>query len=200
VIVRSAANAEAGGKTKLSSITHGVWLLLAILVAIPLINLIPYTVLALILIRTGYNLAKPKMILGVYKQGREQFLPFIITIISILFTDLLIGVIIGFIYSIYFLIKHTYRAGFTIKDRKEGHISHYSIDLALNVSFLNKKRFMEMLDKIPEYSIVDINGSDSVYIDHDILEIFHDFKSKAHNKHIQLNMKNIPDVETIELH
>jgi MFS superfamily sulfate permease-like transporter len=200
VIVRSSANAEAGGKTKLSSISHGVWLLLAILVAIPLINLIPYTVLALILIRTGYNLAKPKMIYGVYKQGREQFMPFIITIVSILFTDLLIGVIIGFIYSIYFLIKHTYRAGFTIKERKEGHISHFDIDLALNVSFLNKKKFMEMLDKIPEYSVVDINGSDSVYIDHDILEIFHDFRLKAHNKHIQLNMKNIPDVETIVLH
>ncbi|HLO82572.1 MAG TPA: SulP family inorganic anion transporter [Chitinophagaceae bacterium] len=200
VIVRSSANAEAGAKTKLSSVTHGIWLLLAILVAIPLINLIPYTVLALILIRTGYNLAKPKMILGVYKQGREQFMPFLITIVSILFTDLLIGVVIGFIYSIYFLIKHTYRAGYTMKEKHDGHISHVVIDLALNVSFLNKKRFVEMLDKIPEYSIVDINGSDSVYIDHDILEIFHDFRSKAHIKHIQLNLKDIPDVETIELH
>jgi len=200
VIVRSSANAEAGAKTKLSSITHGVWLLFAILFAIPLLNYIPYTVLALILVRTGYNLAKPKMVAGVYKQGREQFMPFIITIVSILFTDLLIGVIIGFIYSIYFLIKHTYRAGFTVTERQEGHTSHYAIDLALNVSFLNKKRFMEMLDKIPEYSVVEINGSDSVYIDHDILEIFHDFRSKAHSKHIQLNMKNIPDVETIELH
>jgi MFS superfamily sulfate permease-like transporter len=200
VIVRSSANAEAGAKTKLSSITHGLWLLLAILFAIPLINYIPYTVLALILIRTGYNLAKPKMVAGVYRQGREQFMPFIITIISILFTDLLIGVIIGFIYSIYFLIKHTYRAGFTIREKKEGHIAHYTIDLALNVSFLNKKRFMEMLDRIPEYSVVSINGANSVYIDHDILEIFHDFRSKAHNKHIELTMNNIPDVETIELH
>jgi MFS superfamily sulfate permease-like transporter len=87
-----------------------------------------------------------------------------------------------------------------MKEKHDGHISHVVIDLALNVSFLNKKRFVEMLDKIPEYSIVDINGSDSVYIDHDILEIFHDFRSKAHNKHIQLNLKDIPDVETIELH
>jgi MFS superfamily sulfate permease-like transporter len=200
VIVRSSANAEAGAKTKLSSIAHGIWLLLAILLAIPLINHIPYTVLALILIRTGYNLAKPKMVAGVFRQGREQFMPFIITIVSILFTDLLIGVIIGFIYSIYFLIKHTYRAGFTIKEKKEGTISHFTIDLALNVSFLNKKRFMEMLDRIPEYSVVDINGADSVYIDHDILEIFHDFRSKAHIKHIELTLNNIPDVETIELH
>lgn len=200
VIVRSSANAEAGGKTKLSSFSHGLWLLLAVLFAIPLINLIPYCVLAVILIRTGYNLAKPKMFLAIYKQGKEQFLPFVVTVIAILATDLLIGVVIGIIYAIYFLIKHTLEAGYVLKHRFEGHIKHYTIELALNVSFINKKRIMEMLDKLPEYSIVEINGADSVYIDRDILEIFHDFKTKAHRKHIELTMINIPDVETIELH
>lgn len=200
VIVRSSANAEAGARTKLSAFTHGLWLLLAILFAIPLINLIPYCVLAVILIRTGYNLAKPKMIISVYKQGREQFMPFIITVVSILVTDLLIGVLIGIGYSIYFLVKHTYRAGFTIKERTEGHTRHFTIELALNVSFLNKKKFMETLDGLPEYSIVEIDGSKSVYIDRDVLEIFQDFKAKAHNRHIELMLKNIPEVETIELH
>jgi MFS superfamily sulfate permease-like transporter len=104
------------------------------------------------------------------------------------------------VYSIYFLIKHTLEAGYVLRQKYEGHMKHYTIDLALNVSFLNKKRIMEMLDKIPEYAIVEVNGADSVYIDRDILEIFHDFKSKAHRKHIQLTMINIPDVETIELH
>ena len=200
VIVRSSANAEAGGKTKLASFAHGIWLLLAVLFAISLINLIPYCVLSVILISTGYNLAKPKMIVSVYKQGREQFLPFIITVIAILFTDLLIGVLIGIAYSIYFLIKHTYRAGFTINEKMEGHIKHIRIDLALNVSFLNKKKFMEMLDGLPTYAVVEINGSDSVYIDRDVLEIFQDFKAQAHQKHIQLILKDIPEVETIELH
>ena len=200
VIVRSSANAEAGARTRLSAFSHGIWLLLAILFAIPLINLIPYCVLAVILIRTGYNLAKPKMIFAIYRQGREQFLPFIVTVIAILFTDLLIGVIIGVIYAIYFLIKHTMEAGFILRERNEGHIRHFTVDLALNVSFINKNRMMEMLDKIPEYSVVVINGTDSLYIDSDILEIFHDFKSKAHRKHIQLTLINIPDVETIELH
>ncbi|HKR03409.1 MAG TPA: SulP family inorganic anion transporter, partial [Bacteroidia bacterium] len=200
VIVRSSANAEAGARTRLSAFSHGVWLLLVILFAIPLINLIPYCVLAVILIRTGYNLVKPKMIRAVYKQGREQFLPFIVTVIAILFTDLLIGVIIGILYALWFLIKHTYRAGYTIKETTEGHTRHFIIELALNVSFLNKKRILDMLDKIPEYSVVEIIGSDSVYIDNDILEIFSDFKSKAHQKHIQLTLKNIPEVETIELH
>ena len=200
VIVRSSANAEAGGRTRLSSFSHGVWLLLAVLFAIPLINLIPYCVLAVILIRTGYNLAKPKMFLAIYRQGREQFLPFIVTVISILVTDLLIGVVIGIIYAIYFLIKHTLEAGYTLKEKYVGHIKHYRIDLAINVAFINKKRIMEMLDTLPEYCEVEINGADSVYIDGDILEIFHDFKSKAHRKHIGLTMINIPDVETIELH
>lgn len=200
VIVRSSANAEAGAKTKLSSFTHGLWLALAVLVAIPLINLIPYCVLAVILLRTGYNLAKPKMVFAIYRQGREQFLPFIVTVIAILATDLLIGVVIGVIYAIYFLIKHTLEAGYVLKERYVGHIKHYSIELALNVSFINKKRIMEMLDKLPEYAEVEIKGTNSVYIDNDILEIFHDFKSKAHRKHIELKLINIPDVETIELH
>lgn len=200
VIVRSSANAEAGAKTRLSAFTHGLWLLLAMLIAVPIINRIPYCVLAVILIRTGYNLAKPRMIISVYKQGREQFLPFIITVVSILFTDLLVGVLIGIAYSIYFLVKHTYRAGFTLKERTEGHIKHITIDLALNVSFLNKKKFLEMLDGLPQYSVVEINGSDSVYIDRDVLEIFQDFKSKAHQKHIELILTDIPEVETIELH
>jgi MFS superfamily sulfate permease-like transporter len=200
VIVRSSANAEAGARTKLSSIGHGLWIALAVLFALPLINLIPLSVLAIILIRTGYNLAKPKMIVSVWKQGREQFLPFAITVAAILFTDLLIGVMIGMVYAIYFLVKHTYRAGYSLKETKEGHLTHYKIELALNVSFLNKKRIREMLDQIPEYTIVEINGADSVYIDHDILEILHDFKAKAHRKHIELKLVNIPDVETIELH
>jgi MFS superfamily sulfate permease-like transporter len=200
VIVRSSANAEAGAKTRMSAFTHGLWLLLAILFAASLINYIPYCVLAVILIRTGYNLAKPKMIMAVYKQGREQFLPFMITVVSILLTDLLVGVIIGIVYALYFLVKHTYRAGFTLKEKMEGHIQHFTIELALNVSFLNKKKIIVLLDKIPEYSVVEIIGTDSVYIDLDVLEIFQDFKSKAHTKHIELILKNVPEVETIELH
>jgi carbonic anhydrase/SulP family sulfate permease len=200
VIVRSSANAEAGAKTKLSGFAHGIWLLLVVLLAVPVVNMIPYCVLAVILFKTGYNLAKPGMLLGVYKQGREQFLPFIVTIIAILFTDLLIGVLIGIAYSIYFLIKHTYRAGYSMKHSQKGSIQHYDIDLALNVSFLNKKRIRTLLDNIPPYSIVQINGTDSVYIDNDILEIIQDYKTKAHQKHIELKLTAIPEVQTIELH
>jgi MFS superfamily sulfate permease-like transporter len=200
VIVRSSANAEAGGKTWVSGFTHGIWLLTAVLFATNWVNMIPYCVLAAILIRTGYNLAKPSMFLAVWKQGREQFLPFVVTVGAVLFTDLLVGVLIGVAYSIYFLIKHTYRAGFTVREKMEGKTRHFSIDLALNVSFLNKKRLSVQLDQIPEYSIVEITGTKSVYIDHDILEIFQQFKSKAYQKHIQLILHDIAEVETINLH
>lgn len=200
VIVRSSANAEAKAKTKLSAIMHGIWLLIAVVLFVPVLNMIPYCVLAIILIRTGYNLAKPKMIKAVYKQGREQFLPFIVTVISILFTDLLIGVLIGIGYAIYFLIKHNYKEGISTQIKNIGHAKQYSIDLATNVSFLNKKSLLKQLDEIPEYSVVEINGAHSLYIDRDILEIIQDYKVKAKQKHIQLKLIDIAEVETIGLH
>jgi MFS superfamily sulfate permease-like transporter len=200
VIVRSSANAEAGAHTKMSSIFHGIWLAAALLFAIPFLNSIPYCVLGVILLRTGYNLVKPHMVKMVFKQGKEQFFPFIVTVIAILFTDLLIGVLIGIVYAIYFLVKHTYYAGFIMRESMQGSVRIYQIDLALNVSFLNKKKFINMLDKIPPYSVVEINGTNSIYIDYDILEIFHDYKAKAKHKHVELVLKNIPNVETIEVH
>lgn len=200
VIVRSAANAEAGARTRAASFTHGIWLLIAVMAGASVINRIPYCVLAVILIRTGYSLAKPKMIAGIYRQGREQFLPFLVTVVSILLTDLLIGVLIGIVYAIYFLVKHTYRAGFTLRERSPGHQQIFTIELALNVSFLNKKKLLQTLETIPAYAVVEVIGTRSVYIDHDVLEIFHDYRTTAHRKHIDLQFQDIPDVETIELH
>lgn len=200
VIVRSSANAEAGAKTRMSAFFHGLWLLIAIVLGVKLINHIPYCVLAIILIRTGFNLIKPKMIVAIYKQGREQFLPFLITIISILLTDLLIGVLIGVGYSIYFLIKHTYKAGFIIEEKEHLGIKIFEIKLALNVSYLNKKRIIESLDNIPFYSKLIVDGNNCIYIDNDILEILQDFKSKAKNKHIEIEYIKIPEVTSIELH
>ncbi len=200
VIVRSSANAEAGARTKLSGFFHGIWLLIFVFFFAAVLNMIPYCVLAVILIRTGYNLAKPKMIRSVYKLGREQFFPFIVTVIAILFTDLLIGVGIGVLYAAYFIFKNTYKAGFTLETKTEGHIRHYYFHLAINVSFINKKRLKDELEKIPDYAEVHINGSHSVYIDYDVIEIINEFKTKAHHKHIALHLSGIPDVETISTH
>jgi MFS superfamily sulfate permease-like transporter len=200
VIVRSSASAEAGARTKLSGLFHGIWLLVFVFFAAAILNLIPYCILAVILIRTGYNLAKPKMIRSVYKLGREQFLPFLVTAIAILFTDLLIGVGIGVAYTAYFIFKNTYKAGFTLATRSEGHIRNYYFRLAINVSFINKKKLKDELEKIPAYSAVHIDGSHSVYIDYDVIEVINEFKPKAHHKHIELHLQGIPDVETIGAH
>jgi len=201
VIVRSAANAEAGARSRWSAFLHGVWLLLAILVAIPLLNAIPYCVLAVILFRTGLQLVKPAMIKAIYLQGREQFLPFVVTVSAILLTDLLIGVGIGIAFAIYFLIKHTYRsAGYTLRESTHGQIKQYTIDLAPLVSYLHKRKITELLDQLPSYASVEIRGTASQYIDTDVLEIIHDFKSKAHRRHIELTLTGIRDVPTIELH
>jgi len=200
VILRSSANAEANARTKLSAIFHGIWLLVLVFFAASLLNRIPYCVLAVILIRTGYNLAKPRMIVAVYKLGREQFLPFIVTIIAILFTDLLVGVGIGIAYACYFIFKNTYRAGYTLETKSEGHIKHYYFNLAINVSFINKKRIKDELESIPNYSVVHIEGEHSVYIDYDVIEIINEFKAKAHHKHIELHLSGIPEVETISAH
>ncbi|HPG11355.1 MAG TPA: SulP family inorganic anion transporter [Chitinophagaceae bacterium] len=200
VIVRSSANAEAGARTKLSAFFHGIWLFILVFFASFLLDLVPYCVLAVILVRTGYNLAKPRMIRSVYKLGREQFLPFIVTLIAILFTDLLIGVCIGIAYAAWFIFKNTYKAGFTVETRSAGHNIHYYFRLAINVSFLNKKKLKDELEKIPDYSIVEIEGRHSVYIDYDVIEIINEFKTKAHHKHIELRLNGIPDVETIGAH
>lgn len=200
VIVRSSANAEAGARTKLSAFFHGIWLFVLVFFASFLLDLVPYCVLAVILVRTGYNLAKPRMIRSVYKLGREQFLPFVVTVVAILFTDLLIGVGIGIAYAAWFIFKNTYKAGFTVETRSTGHNIHYYFRLAINVSFINKKKLKDELEKIPDYSIVEIDGKHSVYIDYDVIEIINEFKTKAHHKHIELHLQGIPDVETIGTH
>jgi MFS superfamily sulfate permease-like transporter len=140
------------------------------------------------------------MVRSVYKLGREQFLPFIVTTVAILFTDLLIGVGIGVAYAAYFIFKNTYKAGFTLQIKKEDHILHYYFRLAINVSFINKKKLKDELEKIPDHSTVYIDGAHSVYIDYDVIEIINEFKVKAHHKHITLHLQGIPDVETISAH
>ncbi|MCC7430009.1 SulP family inorganic anion transporter [bacterium] len=200
VIVRSSANAEAGARTKLSAFFHGVWLFVLILFAGKILNKIPYCVLAVILVRTGYNLAKPKMIFSVYKLGKEQFFPFAFTVVATLLTDLLLGVCIGIAYATYFILKNTYKAGYLLEEVLKGETKHYSFRLADNVSFINKKRLKDELEKVPDFSVVKIDGSHCVYIDYDVLEIISEFKTKAHHKHIELNLSGVPEVETIVVH
>jgi MFS superfamily sulfate permease-like transporter len=188
VIVRSAANINAGGKTRVACFTHGVFLLLSVMFLAHYLNTIPLACLAAILLYTGYKLANPVLFKTFYQKGMSQFLPFVITVIAILVTDLLKGMAIGMVIGLFFVIKANYHAAITLT--QDG--SHYLLSLNKDVSFLNKAILRKFILSIPERSTVTINASKAQFIDHDILETIEDFLATAPDDGIK--------VELIELH
>lgn len=200
VVVRGAANADAGARTRMASFTHGVFLLLTVLLIPGVLSLIPYASLAAILLMTGYNLAKPKLFRHLYRLGWKQFLPFLITIGFILATDLLIGVTIGLLVSVYFIVQNNFRLEFQVRHHRQHETNFYEIKLHLNVTFLNKVELRETLDKIPDYSVLTINGENSRFIDHDILEIISEFADKARERHIEVHLTGIERVNITDVH
>lgn len=200
VVVRGAANIDAGARTKFSAFTHGIFLLLAVVFVPFLLNKIPYASLSAILLITGYNLTQPKLYRNQWNLGWKQFLPFLITIIVVLSTDLLIGVSIGLLFSIYFIVQNNLRAEYKITKTQQQGIETYHIKLNSNVTFLNKVKLKKTLDEVPEYSMLTIDGSECNFIDYDILEIISEYGNKAHNKHIELHLKGIEKVSITAKH
>ena len=189
VIVRSSANINFGGKSKLSTISHG-FLLLISAVSIPLLNMIPLATLACILLVVGYKLAKPAIFKQMYSLGAEQFVPFIATIIGMLVFDLLVGVGIGMAAAIYFVLYTNFRNSYhSVEDKEKG--NRHMINLSEEVSFLNKGGILQMLQNIPEGSKVVIDGTKSKSIHYDVVEIIRDFRTNAKTKNITLEIKGI---------
>lgn len=176
VVVRSSANANAGAKTKMSAIIHGTLLLVSVLSIPFLLNKIPLATLAAILLVIGYKLAKPAVFKHFFHRGKYQFAPFIITVLAVVFTDLLTGVALGMIISIFAILRGNMKRAYYFRkeEYEDGDIIH--IHLAQEVSFLNKAAILFTLDKIPRDSKVIINASDTVYIAHDILDSIREFK------------------------
>jgi carbonic anhydrase len=189
VIVRSSVNIQSGNSTKLSTVLHGIMMLISVLVLSPLMNLIPLASLAAILLMTGYKLAKVSIFKEMYKKGWEQFVPFVVTILAIVFTDLLIGVIIGLLVSVFYLMRSNFRNPFTIEENHL-HIGEVvKLELPNQVSFFNKASIKDTLWAVPENTKVVIDATHSDYIDNDVLEIIDDFKNTvAPSKNIQLNV------------
>lgn len=200
VVVRGAANADAGGRTKLSAFTNGLLLLLAVLLIPFLLSMIPYASLSAILLLTGYNLTKPKLYRNMWSLGWKQFIPFILTIIVILCTDLLIGVSIGLLISTYFIVQNNFRAEYKITKTLQHETEVYFIRLNSNVTFLNKVKLRGALDQIPQYSVLTIDGSGCNFIDYDILEIISEYESKAHERHIEVHLIGIEKVSVTAVH
>jgi MFS superfamily sulfate permease-like transporter len=189
VIVRSSVNINANAQTRTSTILHGTLLLLSVLLLAPVLNMVPLSCLAAILLVTGYKLAKVSLFKHMYRAGWNQFIPFIGTIAAIIFTDLLIGILIGLAVSIFFLLRSNFLNPFQ-EQREQLHIGEMlRIELSNQVSFLNKASIKNTLWQIPENSRVVIDASKSDFIDPDVVEVIEDFKETvAPEKEIQLNI------------
>lgn len=187
VIVRSAANVNAGGHTRISSFIHGCLLLISILFLGYFLNLIPLACLAAILLQVGYKLAKPQLFMDLYRQGWNQFLPFAGTIFAVLVTDLLKGIFIGMVIGLFYVIKANYQASITLT--QEG--SQYILSLNKDVSFLNKSLLRKLLFQINANSHVVIDAAKAEFIDHDILETLEDFIKSAPDNDITISIRDL---------
>ncbi len=194
VIVRSTANISSGSRTKMSAFYHGVLLLICV-VAIPFIlNLIPLASLAAVLLVVGYKLSKPALYREQFGMGWNQFLPFIVTIVAILFTDLLVGIIIGMTIGVFFILRANYKTPYFYQsdEHPENGRKKITITLSEHVSFLNKASLQLTLDHLPANSKVVIDGSLCREIDLDALSIIKDFSVAARERNIDLSLKDMP--------
>lgn len=194
VIVRSSVNIESGGQTKLSTILHGFLLLLSVVLLSSIINLIPLATLAAILLVVGYKLASIEVFKKIYRKGLDQFLPFVLTIVAILLTDVLIGVLIGSALSVFFLLRGNYYNPFFIENSKFIKGEGITLELSNEVSFLNKAAIKNTLWSLPDDSKVVIDATFSNYIDQDVLDTIDDFVSTVAKEHnIQVKTIGIKD-------
>ena len=185
VIVRSSANVNAGAASKLSTILHGIFLLLTVIFIPNILNKIPLAALAAILIYTGYKLAKVSLFKEFYAKGWDQFVPFVVTIIAILCTDLLIGIGIGLLVGLFFMVRSNFRTSVFMINVE----NNYLIRLRKDVSFLNKPIIKAKLESVPPNSDLIIDISRAEFIDKDVIEEINNFTTHAHLKNIKVEIK-----------
>ena len=185
VVVRSSANVSAGAKTKLSTILHGLLLLICVMFIPTLLNKIPLCALAAVLIYTGYKLVKIPLIKEFYQKGWDQFIPFIVTICAILLTDLLKGIVVGIIVALFYLVRSNFRSAILVVQ----HDGNFIIRLRKDVSFLNKPIIKHQLELLPNDSYVIIDATRADFIDKDIIEEINNFMLNAAVRNIKVEIK-----------
>ncbi|GAB3199805.1 SulP family inorganic anion transporter [Pontibacter aydingkolensis] len=200
VIVRSSANIAAGGVTKMSAFVHGIFLLLSVLFLANFLNLIPLSALAAVLLVIGFKLTKPSLYKSQLKIGSEQFIPFVVTILAILFTDLLVGICIGLAVGIFYILKANYKSPYFYHKEEQQDREIIRIKLSEHVSFLNKASIVLTLEHMPNNSHVIIDGENSEYIDYDVLEAIQAFRKTAHERNITVEVLNVPEVSVMDMH
>lgn len=189
VIVRSSANIQSGGRTKLSAILHGLLLLISVILIPTLLNMIPLSVLAAILLVVGYKLAKPSLFKKMYDLGWKQSIPFTATVVGIVFTDLLVGITLGLTVGIIVILMKSYQNShfLHIEDKSNGN-HKIKMTLAEEVTFFNKGAILKELDTLPPNTDLELNLLNTRYLDHDIIEILDDFAIKAKETNINIKL------------
>ena len=189
VIVRSSANIQSGNKTKISAIIHGFFLLISVILIPRILNMIPLSVLAAILFIVGYKLANPALFKTLYDLGWKQFIPFIVTVLGIVFIDLLIGLGLGLLVGIVVvLIKSYQNSHFLHIEREDVNDNRIKMTLAEQVTFFHKGAILKELDNLPENSHLEIDVRKTRYLDNDIIEILDDFSHKAKIRNITIKL------------
>ncbi|MAZ71666.1 MAG: hypothetical protein CMC70_00830 [Flavobacteriaceae bacterium] len=189
VIVRSSANIQSGGRTKASAIIHGFFLLISVIIIPTVLNMIPLSVLAAILLIVGYKLAKPSTFKAMYNAGWKQFVPFIVTIVGIVFTDLLIGIALGLAVGVVIVLLKSYQNShfLHIEDKSNGK-HKINMTLAEEVTFFNKGAILKELDSLPRDTYLELDVRKTRYLDADIVEILDDFAIKARERNIDIKI------------
>ncbi len=196
VIVRSSANIQSGGRTKLSTIIHGFLLLISVILIPKLLNMIPLSVLAAILLVVGYKLAKPQLFKKMYALGWKQFVPYIVTVVGIVFTDLLVGIGLGLLVGIVVILLKSYQNShfLHIEDKSNGK-HKIKMTLAEEVTFFNKGAILKELDSLPRDTYLELDLLKTRYLDNDIIEILEDFLFKAQERNIDIKLVSKRGIE-----
>ncbi len=190
VIVRSSTNIQSGGKTKLSAIAHGFLLILSAMLIPNLLNLIPLASLAAILFLVGYKLARPVLFKEMYSAGKEYFIPFMVTILGIVFTDLLMGIGLGMVVAIFYVLYKNYQKPYLLDVKQTDRGEVIRLELSEDVTFLNKANILKTLNQMPDNTKVIIDASRCVEIEHDVNEIIEDFIEGAKYRNIEVEVIN----------
>lgn len=191
VIIRSSANIQSGGRTKMSTILHGLFLLLAVALIPQFLNKIPLASLAAVLLLVGYKLAKPSLFVEMFKKGWSQFIPFLITVVSIVLTDLLIGILIGLAVGIFFVLFNSYRRPYRVEvDFK--HREEVKLILGEHISFFHKASLMMALKQLEPGTHLTIDASKTHSMDLDVLETLNDFVKKAGKNGLEIQTIHFP--------
>ena len=195
VIVRSSANIQSGGQTRMSALIHGILIFLAAMAIPGVMNMIPLSSLAAILLVVGYKLAKPALFKEMYSKGWLQFIPFVVTVFAIVFTDLLVGIGIGMAVAVFNILLTNLKNPYILKTTHDVDDKHYQIALSEQVTFLNKAQILKELNRVPDDAELYIDASKTVFIEHDVLEIISDFKDNARYRNILVKISPLDHLE-----